>query len=786
MPLIPRTSESVQLQASAPVQIASTSDARIEGNAIADFGGSLQRVAGAVNEFKAKQELKAMQITRDEFANAVHNNAKLAAQKAENDAAVDGSDLNKKYAETSEPVMNELINQYGTTPELKKEFESYSKRIQTNVQTDLTIKSAQMLESNNFKRAEGLMQSSANRLREDVPLSDKSVANFVRAEISANTNLVNNLDLGPKNSEAAKKAYLMQSSTAFIDGLSNKQRYGEALRYLTATEKSPDIVAEYAPAEAQALGFVTSKEAEALTNSGENYKQPILTSKKGEKIDPAITHLLSGLSQPQRAAAIDRMRAKVQEQAQVRASDLNQSLSGYEKFRMQGGVASDAERATLVQSINSLPNATPISKQRLVDRVMTADAIGDQMRTAATTPRSELGTLVSKASSSIEAHVNEAATRDPRLANNRDFAIMENRQNALNQFQTSIAQMVKAQDADPAGFLLKKDPEIAHAARGVQDGTGVEKFTTTLMSKQKYLGMPQAAVSKAQAYGIAQQLGTNPDPMATNDFLNSLQSQYGKHFPEVMKQVVKEDKGLAPLAAVVYADPYSRQSAVDAVKAAPQLKIEFAKPERKVEAEQIDQTSQQIMGNFRTAIMGGTSDTSRLSVVQSMQDLIKVQAQRDVFRGADPKDAVKKAYGDIVDANYAVVTGGSSSVLVPRQLVAEPKIVQSFLSVYEPKKSSEGGKFDPLISLTGPRANADLVNDFQIAGKNVEARNMRWTTNDAQTGIKLVEVMRDGSLQPVYNKSKQKVEVSYDDINMRPGKKVLEQSKTTIQKLFGG
>lgn len=762
MPLIPRTSEQAQIQASAPVQIASTGDARIQGDAIARFGD-------AVTKFGEQQLENDRTLRRAEFKDELQNTVKVASESARQNALPDGSNYAEEFYKVAEPATTKLINQYGSMdPKLRAEFESYTARVKGDVDTTLMIQKAQMQEQNNFNRADALGKSSSNRLREDVPLTDKSVANYVRAEISAHTNMVDGLSLTPENNMKMKKAYLSEASQSFIDGLGNKQRYGEALKYLTATQKTPDVSTEFKPAEAQALGFISSAEAQALSSKGEMFKVPLETTRKGEKVDPSITHLLSGLTEPQRASLIDKMQAKIKEQAQVRASDLSQSLSGYEKFRGSGGQVSNAERSQLVSQINALPGATPIAKRRLIDRVMTADAVGDQMAVAATTPRSQLSNLVANVSKAIESNAAQAAARDPQLADNgRDFAIIENRSEAMARFQTSMANMIKAQNDDPAGYLLKNDPEIALAARGVKDGTGVEQFTTTLLSKQRYLGMPQAVLTKQQALGVAAQLTSNPDATATNDYMTQLQTQYGKHFPELMRQVTEKSKSLAPLQAVAYANPQARLDAIDAIKAQPQLKIEFAKPENRDLKKDIDNNVQSVMANFRTAVVSGTNDTSRLGVVQGMEDLISLQAQRDVQRGASPKEAVKKAYGDIVDASYQIVTGGRSTVLLPREIAPDDRIVKSFLTVYNNDTN-------------------DLIDDFQVAGKNASARNMRWVTNEAQTGMRLVEQMPDGSLQAVYNTSKEVIQVSYDDINMHPPKKVLERTKNPLQRLFGG
>lgn len=794
MPIIPRTNETVRMQASSPVQIASTSDARISGNAMAELGGAIQ-------DFSAKQLEIDRNLRRAEYRDAIENEVKIAEDTARRSAAPDGSDYGQKFNEAAKPAIDKAMNQYaGNDPRLRREFESYTKRVQGNINTDIAIRSAQMMESHNFSRAEGLMNNSISRLRENTPLTPESAANYIASEAKAYGAVIDGMGMSPENAAKARKAYYEGASVAFIDGLGNKQRYGEALRYLQATQKSPDLVTEMSPEKARELGLIDSREAQALAASGMQHTIPIMSDAKGKQIPQEIANLMNGLPANKKAALIDQMRAKAQEQVQIRLSDLNSTYRGFEKIALEGGSYSEAEKQSLLRDVNAAPGLTLTARKRLIDRINSVDAVNSQLKVAKTTPRSQWGDLLGKAAEGISSAGDRAAKADPRMAGaDRDFAIRESRQEALASFQSSLSAIQKQQNDDPAGFLLRNDPEIDLLARGVKDGEGVEKFATTMLNKQAYLGMPQRVLSKQQAYGIAQQLLSNPDAETKNDYLNGLQSQYGKHYPRMIQEVAKEDKALEPLAAVTYANPFTRAKALDAITAAPQLKIEFAKPENQVKRERIDMESQNVMSAFRTSVLGGTNSASKLGVVQSIEDMIKLQAQRDVLRSdISPKEAVKKAYADIVDSTYAIVSGGNQSVLVPRASVPEPRIVESFLKVYTPMKGASFEKIDYVADPQNPGRtlevkkgsgatyNKDLIEDFQIAGDNPQLRNMRWVTNEAQTGMKLMTVLPDGTLQPVYNKQKSRVEVSYDDINLRPNKKVIEANKNIFQKLFGG
>lgn len=746
MPIIPRTSEGVRLQSSAPVQIADTRDARIPGEAISGFGRELQ-------SFAAQQMEVDRGLKRKEFQDSLSNTLTEAKATAERSSAPDGSNYGEIMKSVAEPKVAELLNQYGSDPRLRKEMESFVGRVRGNLETDATIRQAQMLESHNYGRAEGLLNNSAARIRETTPMGEKSIDNLLTAEMQSFGEVVDAMKLSPENSEKMRKAYLETASSSFIDGLANKQRYGEALKYLQAIP-SEGMSTNLDPKMARELGMIDSREEEALSKAGQTYKVPLLTDKKGRELPPGVARLMSGMPENKKAALIDQMRAKVTEQTQVRLSDLNASIRGFEKLAMDGAQYSDAQVVNLKKDILAAPGMTQTARLRAVDAVNTAHAVNSQLRVAATTPRAQWGELLSRAAERVE----QAGV--PGIGS--DFAVRQNRTEAIQVLQSSLATLQKKQNQDPAGFMLENDPEIRLLAASVKDGQGVEAYATTLLNKQAYMGMPQAVLSKQQAYGMAQNLNALPDGMATNEYLNSLQAQYGKHMPKVMQQIAKEDEGLAPLQAVVYADPFTRAQAVDALKNSKAINQQFKLPELKLEGELVEKSVVSAMADFRTSVIGGTNDSSRLGVVQSISSMVEIQAKRDVLRGMKPEDAVKKAYGAIVDSSYAIVSGkNSSSVLVPRSLVSDAKIVQTYMNVMTPE-------------------------DLNIAGANPELRNTRWVTNASQTGIRMVELMPDGSLQPVYNKQKKVVEVEFQDINLRPPKKVQEANKNLFQKMFGG
>jgi hypothetical protein len=254
----------------------------------------------------------------------------------------------------------------------------------------------------------------------------------------------------------------------------------------------------------------------------------------------------------------------------------------------------------------------------------------------------------------------------------------------------------------------------------------------------------------------------------------------GSIFLESCMSLLGSDKSLAELRAVAYASPETRVSLIDGIKNQDAINKQIKTDELlNTRSKRVDIAVTGAMGNFKTATLGSANDSSRLETVNALQKMVQIQAKRDLIQNpdGDPKAIAQKAYDDVVGATYAITNGGKSSVIVPRAINGRPmdtKIVGTYLDVY-----SKADNFSDL-NVAVPKG----VEKDKFLG--VLESNHRWVTNDSQTGVKLMQIQRDGNLQPVYNTLGKPVEKSYDEINMYPGKKVIEANKSFMTKLFGG
>lgn len=242
MPIIPRGQENVRANPSNPVPIASTGWARTQGEAIANLGEG-------VNEIGQRLLESDQRISRDEGTDSIRNTAVEAKLYADKNSKPDGSDYQAKMIEYAEPRMAEARNKYGTTPRVRAEIDSFTKRVQGDMNTTGMIQSAQMLEKSNIDRIDQLQQSSAQRLYTNPKMLD--------AELQSQNQLIDDqVKIGvisPANAIKMKQAYRDRSAEQIISGLDSRQQYGAAINLLGATQSSEGLVSSLDPDEAVKL-----------------------------------------------------------------------------------------------------------------------------------------------------------------------------------------------------------------------------------------------------------------------------------------------------------------------------------------------------------------------------------------------------------------------------------------------------------------------------------------------------------------------------------------------------
>lgn len=788
MAIIPRTSESARMQVNAPVNIANPSAARRPGEDLSQFGSELAK-------FGSQMIDRERTIARQEGSNDMQNAAKEAEDYANKNSAKDGSDYGQRFNEYYEPRVNSIKDKYaGMDPSLKRDFESYSKRMAGDIGVTIAARSAGMREKDSFDRVGALQDQSAMRLYQN------GNPNLVQAEMQSTNLFVDEMvktgGLSPVNADKLKQAYYNKSGIALIQGLEERQEYGRALGLLTATAPRPgdtSFSSTMDPAQAQSLGFITSQEAQALAESGKLYDVPVLTRGDKRPVSPAEAALINGMDPLKKIGMIEAIKAKMKTNTEMRLGDLNASLNGFKDMAFKGLPIAESQVEQLKDQINSNPNLTPFARARNMTVVDTAYVVNKTLQTAQSTPRSQWGSLMESAQADIKSRAASAASRDPKMAAaESDFAVQNIRSEGIQALQNSLVSLRKEQDDDAAAFV-QRDSRIQQLYKGTADADSspdgrqaMQQYINYSLTKQTSLGIApqkQRILTKGEAANIAAQLSMNSDAGATNDMLTNLEGAYGKHFPRVMAEVGAADKSVANLGVATFANPAQRVGLIDALKNEDAINTAWKQmPSAEYKQNLIAQnmrTGQ--LAELNKVFTDSSSNSGGISQINTLQKAMEMQIKRDLVRdpNANIKDLSKKAYDDVVGSQYNIVNTRNSNLLVPKVVNGkhvDEGIVRSYVDVH-----SRAENFKDL----GVQVPPNYKGKEDLYYSNMQ-NEVAWTMNKDGTGVRLMGTGANGARLPVLDKFGAPIEKSFNDINLNPGKKALDQNKGFLGRMFGG
>lgn len=778
MPIIPKGNEAVRMQPSSPVPIASTTDARIRGEALEKFGSQ-------VAEFGKQQYEMDQSLKYQEGTDKVKNIARQAQAYADQNSAEDGSDYAQKFYEFAQPRVDETLNEYSGSPKLNQKMRSFVEQAKGDVDTVIMIQKSQMLEKHNWNRLDALGDSSANRIREN-PLPELVSAEF-KSYGSMLDEMVANGGMDAENAAKAKNAYYQKAGTQYIQGLENKKMYGKGLQFLQANQEDPKMFTAMDPDQARQLGFIDGREAANLKDKGEQYKVPVLTKGDKVRLTPELAAIANSMDPNKKAQFIDQLTARAKEDTSMKLSDLSAQINGFEKFAMSGGRYTENDVAKLKQDITLNPNLTVQAKKRAMDSVNSANAIGQQLALVSSTPRAQWEALVNGADVKMNLAAQEAAKYDPRMGDvGTDFAVQANRMQNKETLQRALLQTARLQENDAAEFVIQNDRNIDILYRGTKDNNpqGTAKFVRASLAKQQYLGIPadkQRILTKDEAAGIGSMMLAMPDSESAANYYATLEDKYGQYLPRVMSEVAAANKDMEGFKTAVYAPKETRTGLIDAIKNQGVINESFKKDETlSAQKDSISIAANNALQGFRKAAIGAGNDVSRAGISNTLQAQIELRVKRDMVKnpGADVQTLTKNAYDEIVGATYDIQSSGKSSVIVPKTInnrQMDTGIVASYISVY-----SKPDNFKDL-GVAVPSKYKDPNLFYQEL-----AQSGRWVTNESQTGMKLMQMQPTGVMTPVYDKYQKEIVAQYDDINLKPSKKVIDENKGFLGRLFSG
>lgn len=758
MAIIPRTKEGQRIQPNNPVPVGSSGYAGRQGDALQNVGQGLMNIGKSLVQSD-------MRITADQATNDVRNLVAEGMDTAKRTSAADGSDMQQKFNEHFDSKIGDIRDKYSGNPFVQRQIENYISNTKNSADTELKLASMKKLDGYNFDRVGQLQKDSTQRIYANPD------PNNLKAELTSNTNLINDLEKnGTLSNTAAEKLrndYYNQMGESLIKGMVLRKQYGRAINLLRANQEVAGSFTTMSPDDAKKYGYITDNESTALKSQGKNFEIPVMTKGDRVKLTPEQSFIMSKLDPNLRESMSQKLQAKMEEHTAVRLSDLNASLTGFEHMAMSGAVTDNSQVAKMKSEINSNPNLTVKARIRLMDRVNVATAMNEQMQLASVTPKSKMNEVINGLQDKIGKNSQAAIMADPRMVEaNTDFATQSHRQSAMGAFKDQVAAMIKQRDKDPVPYLIQNDSSLEMLYRGsrdaghTQEGTAMlKKYNDALLAKAEYYGAPQKLLAKQEVMSLGDTLKAMPSSKDKGDFINSIEQKYGAHFPRVMSELAASDPNFEAYTSTIYADQAARANLLDSISSKKEVDKEFKKGglfEGEEPLLKTDITNMTIP--LRRVIVNQNKQFGNLPVIQGVEKAIAIRAKHEMATtGATSTEAAQKAYDEVIGNQYHIVESKRGSLLVPKRIgnmeINSPERFTQYMDTF-----SNPNLFGEL-NVGVPKSNKSTEEYY----KNL-APDVRWIGNSSQTGVRMMEQLHSGDLRPILDTAGKPIEKSYDEI----------------------
>ncbi len=776
MAIIPRATDQVLMSVSSPVPIRGSANAGVAEAAQADVGGAISKLGVTVMQHYQRQQEMAQANSYEISASKLEGAYQTSVQEATRQAAPDGSDLQQKFTEISQPLIDE-IKANGPTDQnyidrLNAHDESFRAKV---IAPHLMLTHGSMLEKYNADGANKIADTFSDSVRQNpVPgMLASRVSNYG----TYLDGLTKNNTISEKTATKLKDDFQEKVGLSFIEGLAQTGRHSSAINYLTANQADPSFVSKLDPEQAQQAGLIDGREAQALKAQGKTYDLPVITKSDGVALTPEVTQALNAIDPIKKAGLIDHLKAKADMENNLKIGELNSQVSGLEYLAYHGGPITDAQTAQVKSQINQNASLTPFARVRLMDQVNTAVASNQMIQQLSSLPRNKWSTVIDTFDTRVQNANTKATGFDSKMASaGADLAVQSNRLQAKNRIESYAQTLAKSQSDDAAGFVIGSDQNTNDLYRGTKDNdpSSSQTYARQMLSKQAFLQIPpedRSILPNGDAQAMGTILKNMPNAEAANDFLTKQQAKWGPYYPKVLGEIAGTDKALQKYATATYAPAETRGDLVDAIQNAGPINDNFKNIEKTgaiKEHDVVTQVNAKLQG-FTQAIGGSSNDTSRIGIVNNFRDAMTNLVKRDAVRGgvnfSNLSGSVDSAFEQVIGSQYSIIPSKNSSVLAPKQIGGAP-INASSISDYISNMSSA----DSLKTL-GLQVPNDPLGKYQRDPDSFYkdlATTGRWVTNQAQDGMKLMNVEMDGKLSPIYDAYGKPVEKKYLDIMNNP------------------
>lgn len=731
MPVFPGGNPQTRLSPSSPVEIASTRDARIQGEQMQQFATGLGKIGDALAD---------AQVTSAQYK------SEEAAAKARQDAVTQSKDpAGADIPALTEKLTNENlaeVRQSFNDPLVNMRMEGHYQKISSTnsifaLAEETKVKSKFLVQTYSNNSDEG-----AKRILSNPELAPIELKTF-------RTNMDNQVRQGVLSQATADGLFGVNAdkfAKARVDGLIAQKKFGQVALELGGTEQ--DLTMEMTPDQLGAYGL----KADGTQKLG--YKL-----KNGEVMDPTMTEVYRQLKPEVRQDFLNKVKSERDKALHVNMSTVNAYFKAGVSALMNGEEISPQHEAQVAGARNQVPEE--------LKGIYEAEW---QMA-------KELSPVMKLARNGTMENVNKALAELPDPEKTPDIAQKFKREELRKRAVEGIQGIYQQKNKDINGYNLKINPDLAQSYAAMQDGDPAK--TSEYIAKAKALavasGVTPRITTDQQAQKIGMELSASmSDPYVSANYLQKLEQQYGAELPTVIAEVHEKDKSVDPsiiIAANMYEDG-SKFQILENIRNRKTIEKSFSDG---FAADQKNNLKEQInvqVDKFQAGISDSGSQMGSIKMSSVFRDQIEIQAQKLMLAGRSSSDAVAQATDTIIGKNFALIPTSSSTVLVPKNY--STAAIQGFFQENDPRRNPLGSanEISPrLISKFNIGVPAKVIkNNPSVPEQELQRRYFgliksqgKWVTNANQTGANLI-YSDQGVLKPVLNKDGKPVTTDFKDI----------------------
>ena len=356
-------------------------------------------------------------------------------------------------------------------------------------------------------------------------------------------------------------------------------------------------------------------------------------------------------------------------------------------------------------------------------------------------------------------------------ANKDEFGDTKQDEKALVDFTTAVKTRNAIWKKDPVAAAATYSSTVRAAQEDYANDPTPENFgavVNTLRAAQKANGIPDAEIrylTKPQVAGIEAAkplLGTDPDmPEKFGDYITGLQTQYGKHWPQVYRQLKTEGTlsgGELVAAGMVGTNKLGTRNALLAALAVSKDDINKTTTSDQRTAAQ-DEAIAALAPLARTLAHSQGGVTAMADRIEAVKAIVLQASMRD---GEDLTKVAEKAAHDIAIGDYDF----GATYRIP---VAENLSIGAVDGAL--KRVVRTINVDKLLNI--PESNSMRLEDRKASYIRNIQNSGSWITNGDETGLTLV----DGNNIPVIGLDRKPLTVTWDDLSIRGTSNLVKKFK---------